>query len=572
LNLQLGIMQKWMLILTTLLSVSSGTLISVSSTVGAETSVNSVDVQSDFNGDGFDDIAIGVPGEDIGSVVDAGAVNVFYGSTSGLRVSAAGDGTGRADQFWNQNSPGVEDSAEASEKFYEEKFGASLAAGDFNGDGFDDLAIGVPGEVIATISGAGAVHVLYGSSSGLRTTSPADQFWHQNSPGIENNAEAGDGFGTSLSAGDFNGDGRDDLAIGVPAEDIGSAEDAGAVNVLYGSTSGLRTTSPADQFWHKGKPGVPDVEGSYDNFGGSLAAGDFNNDGRDDLAIGAPGNSGEKIDPDFGNLLDGIGGVHVLYGSSSGLQTSAPPAEYVFEGDDEFENYFTENAGAALAAGDFNNDGYDDLAIGVPGEADLSENYPETRGGGAVAVMYGSSSGLLPSVAFQYWTQDSPGVDDTPGSHENFGSTLAAGNFNNDAYDDLAIGVPGNGIDTISGGAVNVLYGSSSGLQTSSPADQFWHQNSPGVDNVAEHEDYFASSLSVGDFNNDGKDDLAIGVRGEDIGSLSDAGADNVLYGSSSGLQTSSPADQFWHQGKPGVEDVEEAGDAFGAGKIATFE
>ncbi len=79
--------------------------------------------------------------------------------------------------------------------------------------------------------------MIYGSNSGLTAT--GDQIWHQDSFGMEGIAEAFDRFGSSLTVGDFNNDGKDDLAIGVPGEDIGNITNAGATNILYGSASGL---------------------------------------------------------------------------------------------------------------------------------------------------------------------------------------------------------------------------------------------------------------------------------------------------------------------------------------------
>ena len=108
------------------------------------------------------------------------------------------------------------------------------------------------------------------------------------------------------------------------------------------------------------------------------------------------------------------------------------------------------------------------------------------------------------------------------------------------------------------------MYGSSSGLQASSPADQTWSQDTSSVKDVAETNDSFGWSLAAGDFNNDGKDDLAVGVPFESVGSVLDAGAVNILYGSSSGLQASSPDDQIWHQDSPNVDGVAESGDQLG--------
>src|SRR5262245_33073158 len=107
----------------------------------------------DFNGDGFMDLAVGTSREDVGTGIDAGVVNVIYGSAA--KLASANN------QVWNQNRPGIADNCQT-----DEHFGMELTVGDFNGDSFDDLAIAVPGEIIQQIV-RGAVHVIFGSATGL---------------------------------------------------------------------------------------------------------------------------------------------------------------------------------------------------------------------------------------------------------------------------------------------------------------------------------------------------------------------------------------------------------------------
>jgi hypothetical protein len=472
------------------------------------TAASGAAVRADFNGDSRVDLAIGAPRENDAS----GVVHVLYGSASGL--TAAGS------QLWSQDSPGI---AGVAEPF--DQFGWALAAGDFNGDGRTDLAVGAYSENDFT----GVVHVLYGSPSGLTAT--GSQLWSQGGSGVGGVAEGGDEFGAALAAGDFNGDGRADLGIGAPGEN----DFRGVVQVLYGSPSGL--TASGNQLWGQGSSGLGGLAEPIDQFGFALAAGDFNGDGRADLAASALGE----------NNASGV--VQVLYGSPSGLTAAgnqlwsqdSPGITGLAEPDDQF--------GFAVAAGDLNGDGRADLAIGARGENDFR---------GVAQVLYGSASGLT-AAGSQLWSQDSPGIAGVAEPlGDEFGYRLAAGDYNGDTRADLAVSAAG---ENESAGVVHVLYGSPSGLTAA--GSQLWSQDSTGIDGTAEVGDDFGFAVAAGDFNGDSGADLAIGAPGEnDL-----AGVVHVLYGTPSGLTAS--GSQLWSQDSPGIAGVAESTDFFGGALAA---
>jgi hypothetical protein len=152
-----------------------------------------------------------------------------------------------------------------------DRFGSSLAAGNFDRDRYDDLAIGVPYEDVGTTVNAGAVDVVYGSASGLYNKH--GWWFHQDLLDLTDTAEFGDAFGWALAAGDFDGNGCDDLAVGVPYEDIGPwPGDNGLVNVVYGATGGLGSGGPPDQMWWQGGANVSGSPSENDRFGWALVA------------------------------------------------------------------------------------------------------------------------------------------------------------------------------------------------------------------------------------------------------------------------------------------------------------
>ncbi len=449
----------------------------------------------DFNGDAIDDLATGAPGEDGAR----GSVHITYGSADGL--------SGVGDEVWSQATPGILGTRESGDRF-----GNTLAAGDFDGNGIADLAIGVTGESIGAINNAGAVNVIYGQNGGLSTT--GNQVWDQGDV-IGSAPEVDDRFGEVLVAGDFNGDGYDDLGIGVPFEDLFEHTDAGIVHVIYGSASGL--TAAGNEHWTLANT-TPFSTDESTLFGHALAAGDFRpalEVPRDELAIGIPGL--------LVNWSDHAGGVAVLRGVPAGLLaidevwTQDSPGLFSSSGPNE-------QFGWALAAGNFDDDGADDLAISSP-----FEDVNGAGNAGAVHILYGSAFGFDPEEHSSFWTQDTPFIAETAEDNDYFGWALTTGDFDDDGADDLAIGVQENLSFFGNEGAVNVLFGIS-GIGLTTSGDRIVHQNKPGpVKDTAEQFDYFGNTLAAGDFDGNGKADLAVGVPGENINGADNAGAVNVV-------------------------------------------
>jgi hypothetical protein len=488
----------------------------------------------DFNGDGHTDLAVGAPEEDVSAlgspVIDAGTVNVIYGTAGGLDDAA--------NQWWGQNSPNVEDGASETDRF-----AYSLAAGDFNGDGYDDLAVGVPYEDIGRdLTDAGAVNVLYGAAAGLSANVVPDQLWHADVAGVPGAGEDGDRFGYALASGDFDGDGFDDLAVGLDGEAVGTLNSAGAVDVLYGAATGL--TATGSQIWYQDIAGVLDVSEAFDYFGVSLAVGDFDADGFDDLAIGVH-------QEDVGSVTD-AGAVNVLYGgtgaglSATGSQLWHQDSPGVLDQAEYDASFGGDRFGNALASGDFDGDGFDDLAVGV-----LDEGIGGATRAGAVNVLYGGTGAGLSAAGNQFWHQDVSGVLDASEAHDILGRSLTAADFDGDDYADLAVGVAGEDLGSfVAAGAVNVFYGGA-GAGLSATGDEFWHQDVNGVLDLAEHADYFGVALAAGDFGGEAASDLAVGAPLEDV-SFDASGGVNVLYGSFRGGLVSID-DQFWYQGGTGT-------------------
>ncbi|MGW2716185.1 FG-GAP and VCBS repeat-containing protein [Streptomyces sp. NPDC001492] len=383
---------------------------------------------------------------------------------------------------------------------------------DFNGDGIGDVAFSAAGAYVSGHKTAGQVVVLYGTATGV--SSAKRSTISQNTTGNPGTAEAGDAFGSETAYADFNGDGYDDLAVGSPGEDVGSDTDGGGLVILWGSASGITG---------KGTGIADPAPSSHDYWGKNLAAGDFDGDGKADLAVGSSAST-----------LYVYKGGFTTSGTPGGRYTIKPPIQ---SGGDA-------NGPLNLTAGDVNGDQRTDLVVdGYETQTDYGWNRNYYIPGTASGLSVASAQALKPGVI------------------------TAIGDINADGYGDIVSGAywdtttsDGTTIpDSGKGGKVWVTYGSGGGPGNSTGITQ----DTGNVPGGAENKDWFGSELDLGDINGDGFLDLAIGVAGEDFGSAANTGAVTVLYGTSTGLNTTSGAQSF-AQSTPGVPGNDEDDDEFG--------
>lgn len=459
--------------------------------LGARHSVTVADTstqESDFDGDGYADLAIGVPREDLGPAPNAGAVQVLYGSASGATAR---------DDLWHQGRRGVKGVNESGDRF-----GQVLDWGDFDADGYADLAIGVPREDIGGVTRSGTVHVLYGGVNGL--TPDRDQVWHQGSEGVSGKNEEHDKFGAALAVGDFDGDGYGDLAVGVGGEDVGKERNAGRVVVLRGSASGLAPGGA--QSWGQGSLGIASVPQSSEWFGDGLAAGDVTADGRDDLVIQVRA----ELDP----AADGSRGsvIHLLKGGTLGL--SAVGSQYLALGDFGVSN---QGRVETMRVADVNSDGSGDLSLGV--------TLPD---GPAVVLVHGHPEGFHPGRVV---SAAEPGQDSIwPGARDG-----AFGDFTGDGWTDLVLD------------AAAIVKGTNTGLE-SGP--------SPWFRSVGKNVRLSALPLSGGT-----RAWLIIGSPRSDAGKVDGAGTVTAVQGEQAGIPRTVV---LWHQDVLGVKGSAEPSDSFG--------
>ena len=420
----------------------------------------------------------------------------------------------------DQNNDGVGDGCEDSRLLQaviagknNNKAGWSLAfAGDFNGDGIGDFVVGMPDydkpiSVNAKIRDAGHAEVISGNTG--QVLASIDGISKQELVGF---SVAGNG--------DIDNDGFDDVVIGAPLVNVGE----GRVTILYGP-DGVRRYS---------------MSSGRDRtlFGYAVALADINNDSHADILIGAP------TDDDFRKGLNDVGTVKLisgnnlyllgmLYGTTVGAHSGVSittgkvdainGAEVIVGApdDDDLDNGLKDagsvsvfnianmdmpimkkfgagkNAylGVSLASSDIDHDGHDEIVVGAPGDKDLVNRHKKA---GSVTVFSGNGGAVLTKKYGDVAKAES-------------GISVAVGDINGDGYDDI---IAGAALDDdvaskttkklVDAGSVSIWSGNGYGQL--------------GSKLYGDHaKDWFGYAVSAGDIDNDGIDDLIVGIPGFDV-------------------------------------------------------
>ncbi len=444
----------------------------------------------DFNGDGIMDIIAGAETAHTTGLPNSGGAYVLYGSKDNLEFEKSTDG--------------VTIYGERSLDSILDKFGISVASGDINGDGIDDLLVGaVQASTPRTSSPfAGAVHIIYGAQHSKGNVIDLSQ---TNADVTIRGSGSPEGFGRSIAVGDVNGDHIGDIIVGIVRHATARTSVIGRFYVFYGKDMPSGTVIDLSD---GAKPDVMIIGATgNERLGYTVASADINHDKFDDIIVGA----------NLGRNLQGInsGIVYVVFGRQFGenelIELSSADSSLKIYGRSSGDNL-----GMSVAAGNVNNDNNADIIIGAS-RATFNQDRPVS---GAVYVFYGSD---LNNGKIELATQ--PANLTIVGSEigSNFGTSVATGYVDNDKNADVIIGSGGSGKSN----KAYVVFGDN----FKEPVVMDLAVGQDVVINSPQEARAFGQSISSGDIDDDGLDDILIGAPLTDSNGTVSNGAMYIVYG-----------------------------------------
>lgn len=383
---------------------SSNTVVEFTGEATGDYAGTAVGAAGDVNNDGYDDFLIGAyqPGPGVG----AGVAYLVYGKAAAFApVVSLGDSS----------------IVKFTGELMDDKAGAKVStAGDVNHDGYADMLFAAPGDD-TTAANAGATYLIYGKAATFTSASFSTAEAKFTGEGVS------DGSGTAIASGDFNNDTYSDILISANAWD---AANYGRTYLFYGQAAALVSANLNTA------NAIFTGEVAEDTSGGSInSAGDLNNDGYDEILIGAAAND------DAGTTA---GATYLIYGQAAALPSSNLSTAIEFTGEAAGDGSGT----WVSTVGDLNHDGYDEILIGAPTNDDAGAD------AGSSYIIYGQAAALTStslSTASTEFTGEAAG--DRAGT-----GVSGAGDVNGDGTNDILIGSRFNDDSAVDAGATYVVY------------------------------------------------------------------------------------------------------------------